>query len=1054
MRPIRLIFTILLTLTFVLGTTQKVKANVFASNIRVTQPDSDLPFDGRFDDGSGALIRFVLSDNADTVTVNIWDSANNLVRTIVATNYNIGDTSVVWDGKDDLGGQVSNDNYTFSVTASNAGHSGYTTLFYDQPSIFTRGVTTIHDLNSRNFGFVFTASGGGYLTGIGRHAADLSQWGDVKGNASRSYTGPVPVGPGEFRYSSEADEDGYVYLLRRNDKELWRYHVDTMDVQLVDSGGYDGTSRLYGVDIAGEGNNKFVAIAGNEKVFGFELNGPTYFGPKMLLLDGSNKATDLFISEYIEGSSSNKALEIFNGTGADVDLSNYRMLRGNNGGTTSDTLNFPAKMLANGDVYVINNPSDTSSVIAAVQDTTSSITFYNGDDALLLQKNDGSGNWTTIDVIGVLLQDPGTGWNVAGVSNATSNHTLVRKPTVKHGNPDWASSAGTDSLTSEWLVYAQNDFSFIGSHSTEPSFIFWDVQLGEQNILYATFYRSDDGVQPGVAKFDFSSGMTTKTMADTLWTVRVPGGRASTLDIYHAPDSTNNILYFVQARISSGNPASQNIWAVHNITTNNPTMEVAYNDLQNNITTFRADISVDVAGNIVFFENSNEETVLISPPSGWNQFTTPSLDPIKVFQSEAIADVKVDANGDFVPDRLNDVVTVIGIVNSINFTASSNRFSYNIQDATGGINITKGSETGGGPVFNIGDRLKVTGTVGQFRGTTQLNLTDVATDVELVDAGNSLTPIVLTIEEYLADPEKYESMLIQINNVAKTASSSDWPSAGSSSNMTIWDGFASLTLRVDSDSDLDDNTEPTYPINVKGIATQFTFATPPNDGYQISPNFYADITQGVAAPPTAYFFLKNPANGGDVIIADSNQTITFDWTPTVDLNGDAVIYQFNLLSPAKQSGVLNDTLYTVDGTTVLGWMGSQDTLATKWTVKAKGAEATIVGSVDTFDVRFINSIVVSVENEIIPTEFYVEQNFPNPFNPSTTIRFGLPSQSRVDLRVYNILGQEVAVLLNGEEKPAGTYNINFNASSLASGTYIYRLRAGDKVVSKKMILLK
>jgi len=125
-----------------------------------------------------------------------------------------------------------------------------------------------------------------------------------------------------------------------------------------------------------------------------------------------------------------------------------------------------------------------------------------------------------------------------------------------------------------------------------------------------------------------------------------------------------------------------------------------------------------------------------------------------------------------------------------------------------------------------------------------------------------------------------------------------------------------------------------------------------------------------------------------------------------------------------------------------------------WSVNAKGAEQDFVTSTDTFMVTFINDIQVGIENEALPTKFYVAQNYPNPFNPTTTIRFGLVNESNVDLRVYDILGQEVAVLINNQLMSSAHHEVNFNASSLASGTYIYRLQANNKVITKKMLLLK
>lgn len=93
------------------------------------------------------------------------------------------------------------------------------------------------------------------------------------------------------------------------------------------------------------------------------------------------------------------------------------------------------------------------------------------------------------------------------------------------------------------------------------------------------------------------------------------------------------------------------------------------------------------------------------------------------------------------------------------------------------------------------------------------------------------------------------------------------------------------------------------------------------------------------------------------------------------------------------------------------------------------------------------------ENNIIPTEFSLEQNFPNPFNPSTQIKYSVVEDGLVTLKVYDVLGREVAVLVN-EEKTAGTYTINFNASILSSGVYFYTISARDFHQTKKMILLR
>ncbi len=105
-----------------------------------------------------------------------------------------------------------------------------------------------------------------------------------------------------------------------------------------------------------------------------------------------------------------------------------------------------------------------------------------------------------------------------------------------------------------------------------------------------------------------------------------------------------------------------------------------------------------------------------------------------------------------------------------------------------------------------------------------------------------------------------------------------------------------------------------------------------------------------------------------------------------------------------------------------------------------------------FDGSFEYSDVVNVNN-LAPTDFVLHQNFPNPFNPSTVIKYSLQVKSQVQLDVFNALGEEVKQLVN-EVKEAGQYSIEFNASNLPSGTYLYRLQAGDYVETKKMVLMK
>ena len=93
------------------------------------------------------------------------------------------------------------------------------------------------------------------------------------------------------------------------------------------------------------------------------------------------------------------------------------------------------------------------------------------------------------------------------------------------------------------------------------------------------------------------------------------------------------------------------------------------------------------------------------------------------------------------------------------------------------------------------------------------------------------------------------------------------------------------------------------------------------------------------------------------------------------------------------------------------------------------------------------------EEQDEPVRFVLDQNYPNPFNPATVISYQLPASSLVSLDVFDMTGRKVATLVNGQV-PAGEHQVTFNAASLSSGMYMYRLQAGTQIMTKKMMLVK
>lgn len=170
----------------------------------------------------------------------------------------------------------------------------------------------------------------------------------------------------------------------------------------------------------------------------------------LLVATASSAQTSLFFTEYVEGSSFNKCVEVYNRTGATVDLSLVTLQLYSNGSTTANSTDTLSGTLAAGDVVVVCNPSIADPSVA---DILSSTVNYNGDDAFELVY-DGS----TMDVIGQIGVDPGSAWVAGGVS--TQDATLRRKDGICQGDPD-----GSDAFdpSVQWDAFATDTFDGLGT---------------------------------------------------------------------------------------------------------------------------------------------------------------------------------------------------------------------------------------------------------------------------------------------------------------------------------------------------------------------------------------------------------------------------------------------------------------------------------------------------------------------------------------------------------------------------------------------------------------
>ena len=205
------------------------------------------------------------------------------------------------------------------------------------------------------------------------------------------------------------------------------------------------------------------------------------YNPEALEDDGSciyqntNDSPVLFFSEYAEGTSNNKYLEIFNPSNSTVSLDDYAMAIVVNTPSVAGTYDswhyFEAgATIAPNQVYVVAHPSADATILSQADMTTTNLS--NGDDGIALvfgnqpstSTDPINGDYLVVDRIGDWNGDPGSAWPVAGIASGTKDKTLVRKCSINQGNSNWTDAAGTTALNSEWIVYETDYWDNLGYH--------------------------------------------------------------------------------------------------------------------------------------------------------------------------------------------------------------------------------------------------------------------------------------------------------------------------------------------------------------------------------------------------------------------------------------------------------------------------------------------------------------------------------------------------------------------------------------------------------------
>jgi len=210
-----------------------------------------------------------------------------------------------------------------------------------------------------------------------------------------------------------------------------------------------------------------------------------------------------------------------------------------------------------------------------------------------------------------------------------------------------------------------------------------------------------------------------------------------------------------------------------------------------------------------------------------------------------------------------------------------------------------------------------------------------------------------------------------------------------------------------------------------------------------------------------YIWMKSVYDSTDpgFLIPPTNQNriktfLFYKWTNNLDIN-----WAFDPNSDVNQKWPMNEQLRYTNSTLKTAGMGGfpLGDLYRWWNnlpTQYQNWKAQAAAENDTITKWLTNGIVVGVDElPVLPSTYELQQNYPNPFNPTTQIDYSIPQRSDVTLKVYNVLGVEIATLFSGVQE-AGKHIATFDATKLSTGVYFYRLQAGDLTLTKKMLLMK
>lgn len=669
--------------------------------------------------------------------------------------------------------------------------------------------------------------------------------------------------------------------------------------------------------------------------------------------DGSTKNTytitlmdapvgDLFFSEYIEGSSNNKALEIYNGTGSDVDLSIYSVKLFANGAVAASNTQALTGTLVNGEVYVITN-TNANATIQAQSDITSTVTFFNGDDAVGLYKND-----VLIDVIGTIGTDPGTNWPVAG-TGATSEFTLIRKDAVVEGTTDWAASAGTDADNSQWVVYPQDFASGLGSHkqplpSTDNDILTFTIptQLGTTSI---------DNVTHTVV-VNMPTGTDVTALVPT---ITVSTGASISPASGVAQDFTTSKTYTVTAE--GGNTQNWNVSVV----------------ILSNVATL-SDIKVDNSSIAGFVSTTYDYTVTL--PYG-----TTATPVVTVNTTDADADAVVTPAADVTSATAADRTTTIAVTAEDGVTTQNYTVLFNVEAPSTDATVTS-------TVYTV--------------NSTDNTITDVPATETLATFEGNLTPAAgATFETYEADGTTVATNLATGYKVIVTAQDGTTKKTYTVTLNTVLSTAANiLTYTVSGVNATVNGTNQTvaatlpYGTNLTALVATYT----------LSPAATAKVNgvaqqSGVTANDFTNPVVYNVTAEDGTTIVDWTVTITTE-APSADATITSAVYTVNSTDNTITNVPYNETLATFEGNLTPATGATFETYQADGTTVATDLASGYKVVVTAQDGTTIKTYTITL-NVAPPMDLFISEYIEGGSN-NKAIEIYNPTNTTIDLTQYSL----------------------------------------------------